>query len=105
MLEHYFVLPDTIDRIRGCWIGQPIEKYVAWLAEQGYSARSIYRRVPILMRFGEFAHSRGISAFEDLQGHVEAFVAAELTRRGEHKTEQLRKSLAKAIRSTDAAVT
>ena len=99
MLEHYFVLPDTIDRIRECWIGQPIEKYVTWLAEKGYAARTIYRRVPILMRFGEFAHRRGISAFQELPSHVEVFIAAELTRRGGHKTKQRLKCLAKEIRT------
>jgi integrase/recombinase XerD len=99
MLEHYFVLPDTIDRIRGCWIGQPIEKYVSWLAEKRYTARSIYRRVPILMRFGEFARGRGILTLQDLPSQVEAFIAAELAQRGKHKTEQLRKSLAKEVRT------
>jgi len=34
MLERYFVLPDTIDHVRSCWIGKPIELYVAWLAER-----------------------------------------------------------------------
>jgi integrase/recombinase XerD len=39
MLEHYFVKPGTIDRIRASWIGEPIERYVAWLHDHGYSAR------------------------------------------------------------------
>ena len=38
MLEHYFVKPGTIDRIRASWIGEPIERYVAWLHDHGYSA-------------------------------------------------------------------
>ena len=37
MLETYFVKPQTVDRIRACWIGAEIERYVGWLAEQGYS--------------------------------------------------------------------
>ena len=36
MLEEYFVKPDTVDRIRACWIGPQIECYVAWLAGEGY---------------------------------------------------------------------
>ncbi len=99
MLEDYFVLPDTIDRIRGSWIGQPIEKYVAWMAEKGYSARSIYRRVPLLMRFGEFAHSRGISEFQKLPDQIEAFIVSELAKWGKRKTEQVRKRLAKETRT------
>ena len=52
MLEHYFVKPSTIDRIRASWIGQPIEQYVAWLHDHRYW------RVPLLMQFGEFARAR-----------------------------------------------
>ena len=28
MLEHYFVRPETVDRIRSSWLGEAIEKYV-----------------------------------------------------------------------------
>ena len=28
MLEHYFVKPSTIDKIRGSWLGSHIESYV-----------------------------------------------------------------------------
>jgi len=75
MLEPYFVKPATIDRIRGSWIAGEIEAYVAWLAGQGYSTKSIWRRVPIVFAFGEFAHPRGVHAPADLPAHVEAFVA------------------------------
>ena len=49
MLERYYLKPETIDRIRATWLGEPIERYVAWLTEQGYAARSVCRRVPMLM--------------------------------------------------------
>ena len=75
MLEEYFVKPSTIDRLRGSWIATEIETYVAWLAAQGYSAKSIWRRVPIGFAFGEFARERGGRAVGDLPAHVEAFVA------------------------------
>lgn len=75
MLERYFVKPTTIDRIRGSWIAAEIETYVAWLVDQGYSTKSIWRRVPIAFAFGEFAGGRGASAVGDLPAHVEAFVA------------------------------
>ncbi len=35
MLETYFVKPQTVDRIRACWIGAEIERYAGWLSEQG----------------------------------------------------------------------
>lgn len=74
MLERYFVRPGTVDRVRASWIGSEIERYVGWLAENGYTARSVLRRVPLLVAFGEFARARGARAVEDLPGHVDAFV-------------------------------
>ena len=76
MLEQYFFKPSTIDRLRGSWIATEIEAYVAWLAEQGYGAKTVWRRVPIGFAFGEFAWERGARLVADLPAHVEAFVAA-----------------------------
>jgi integrase/recombinase XerD len=75
MLEKYFVRPDTVDRVRVSWIGADIERYVEWLDAQGYSWKSIVRRVPLLVEFGEFSRARGAGVIEDLPGHVDAFVA------------------------------
>ena len=66
MLETYFVRPQTVDRILASWIGPEIERYVAWLAGQGYSARSVLRRVPLLAAFGEFARLNGARSVADL---------------------------------------
>ena len=74
MLERYFVKPQTVDRIRALWIGPEIERYVAWLADRGYGARSVWRRVPLLVAFGEFARQKGAQSLADLPGHVDAFV-------------------------------
>src|SRR5262249_61152398 len=38
MLERFFLKPQTVDRITGCWLGPRIELYVMALCEQGYSA-------------------------------------------------------------------
>ncbi len=76
MLEKYFFKPSTIDRLRGSWIATEIEAYVAWLAGQGYGAKTIWRRVPIGFAFAEFARERGARAVADLPAHVDAFVAA-----------------------------
>ena len=75
MLEEYFVKPSTIDRLRGSWMAAEIETYVAWLAEHGYSMKSIWRRVPLVFAFGEFARTRGAAGVDDLSTHVGAFVA------------------------------
>ena len=72
MLESYFVRPQTVDRIRESWIGPEIERYVVWLAEQGYSSRSVLRRVPLLVEFAEFGRARGAQVVGDLPVHVDA---------------------------------
>jgi site-specific recombinase XerD len=82
-LEQYFVKPATIDRLRGSWIAAEIEAYLAWLVDGGYRAKSIWRRVPIVFAFGEFARERGAVAVADLPGHVDAFVANRVARHAE----------------------
>lgn len=81
MLERYFIRPDTVDRIRSSWLGDAIQTYVAWLAGQSYSSRCVIRRVPLFMRFGEFARKRGVTRVEELHGHLDAFVRSHLRRR------------------------
>lgn len=74
MLELYFTKPDTLDQIRTSWLGEPIERYVTWLHEQGYAARTIHRRVPVLMQFGAFTQKQGVSTWDALPRYVDAFV-------------------------------
>ena len=82
MLETYFVKPQTVDRVRACWIGPEIERYVVWLAEHGYASRCVLSRTPLLVAFGEFAWARSARTAEDLPAHVEAFVALRAERFG-----------------------
>jgi integrase/recombinase XerD len=74
MLERYFVKPETIDRLRDSWIGEPIEQYVTWLHAHGYAARNVFRRVPLLRQFGEFAQAHGATQWAELPAYVEPFV-------------------------------
>jgi integrase/recombinase XerD len=92
MLETYFVKPQTVDRIRACWIGAEIESYADWLSEQGYSARTVLRRIPVLVAFGEFARRRGASAPADLPAHVDGFAAMRVAsfRRGQDAAGEIR---------------
>ena len=100
MLERYFVRPETVDRVRASWIGGPIEQYVGWLTEKKYTVRSICRRVPILMRFGEFARGRGAATWEELPAHVKPFVAAWVEERGRRcVTERESKGVASSART------
>lgn len=73
MLERYFYQPKTIDRIRANWFGSSIEKYVEWMEREGYSARNVYRRVPLLCHFGDFARENGAQTLEQAALLVEAF--------------------------------
>lgn len=75
MLEHYFALPKTVDRIRASWIAFPIERYVARLHEGGFAASTVRWRVPVLIAFGEFAAGHGARTWEELPQHVAPFVA------------------------------
>ncbi len=95
MLEQYFLKPSTIDRLRGSWIAAEIEAYVAWMAGQGYRAKSIWRRVPVGFAFGEFAWQRGARAVGDLPTHVEAFVAARVAA---HHAASSTRPMAKEVR-------
>ena len=84
MLERYFQKPQTIERVRACWICELIERYVVWLTENGYAISVVLRRVPILMRFGRFAQAYGAKNFNDLPQHVRAFAEAWQQERSGH---------------------
>ena len=99
MLNRYFIRPTTVDRIRASWIGDPIERYVVWLGDQSYAARNVFVRVPILLRFGEFAQGAGASSWEELPAHVESFVEDWLTRPGREYSQPQRQAAARGIRN------
>ena len=81
MLERFFLKPQTVDRILGCWLGPRIELYVMALCEQGYSARSIIRRVPILTEFAEFTAARHADSVDRAEMLLDAFVVDWLSAR------------------------
>jgi integrase/recombinase XerD len=85
MIEKYFVRPETVDRIRRCWIADAIEQYVTWLSAQRYSQRTVLCRVPVTVAFGEFAKSHGATELGQLPEHVEAFAQAWATSHGRSK--------------------
>jgi site-specific recombinase XerD len=99
VLNRYFIRPTTVDRIRASWIGDAIERYVVWLGERGYAARNVFVRVPILVRFGEFAQGAGAKSWEELPAHVESFVETWLRRQGREYSELQRQAAARGIRN------
>lgn len=98
MLDRYFIRPTTVDRIRSSWIGDAIERYVSWLAEQNYAARSIFIRVPLLIRFGESARRAGAKTLAELPAHVEPFVHTWLGHYGKQYSEVQRLAAVRGLR-------
>lgn len=99
MLETYFAKPETVDRIRASWIGSEVERYVGWMADQGYDVRSIWRRVPLAVAFGVFARQRGARDVADLPAHVDAYVAERVRcHRGQRKNGTTAQQVAKEVR-------
>jgi integrase/recombinase XerD len=99
VLNRYFIRPTTIDRIRASWIGDAIERYVFWLGKQEYAARNVFIRVPILVRFGEFAKEAGAKRCEELPSHVESFVETWLRRQRREYSELQRQAAARVVRN------
>ena len=96
MFEKYFIKPATIDRFQESWIAAQIESYLQWLDQEGYAAKTIWRRVPIAYAFGEFAWKHGARIAADLPGHVDGFVGERVAR---HEARfGPRKSMAKEVR-------
>jgi integrase/recombinase XerD len=100
MLEKYFIRPETVDRIRRCWIAVTVEQYVTWLSEQRYSQRTVLRRVPVAVAFGDFAKSHGAVNLRQLPDHVESFVQAWSAGHGGKNSPAARKKVADITRNT-----
>lgn len=99
MLEKYYIKPQTIDRIRAHWLGEPIERYVTWLHDRRYGPRNVFRRVPLLLHFGTYAQSKGAKTWADLPEHVPGFVNNWTHDHGGNcRTDRARKSVANGVR-------
>ena len=99
MLERYFLRPTTLDRLRGSWLGEPLERYVSWLNEHGYAARNVFYRVPVIMQFGRYAKARAAQTLADLPAYVDGFVEYWIDRRDwRRQVKPTREGLRKEIR-------
>jgi site-specific recombinase XerD len=99
VLSHYFIRPTTVDRIRDCWIGEPIERYVTWLNEKNYAPRSVFVRVPLLVQFGGFAQRAGATSLDDLPNLIESFVEDTLNRLKPESPKSKRQVAARGLRN------
>jgi integrase/recombinase XerD len=100
MLEQYYIRPSTVDRIRSSWIAPAIEQYVSWLAEHKYRERSVLRRIPLVVTFGEFAKTHGATEVAQLADQVEPFVHAWVTEHVKRRTSvRARKKVGECVRN------
>ncbi len=99
MLHIYYSKPQTIDRIRAHWLGEPVERYVTWMHDRGYAARNVFARVPILLRFGAYAKAHGAQVWSDLPPHIPGFTNDWVCERGKNcRTERAKKCVANSVR-------
>jgi integrase/recombinase XerD len=74
MLHNYFTRMAPVERVRGSWLREPIERYVVWMAEHGYAVEYVRTRIQLLTCFGDFARERGAISVDELPQHIEPFV-------------------------------
>jgi integrase/recombinase XerD len=72
----------TIDRIRGSWLAPQIESYLEWLEAHGYSRLVVYRSLPLLFRFAEFAEKKGCTDIASCRAYIKEFVSRWLEQHG-----------------------
>ena len=75
MLEDYYVKPATVDRVRASWLAPQIESYLEWLESHRYSRLVVYRRLPLLFHFAEFAQKKGCKDVASCKAYIKEFVS------------------------------
>ena len=82
MLEDYYVKPSTVDRVRASWLAPQIESYLEWLESHRYSRLVVYRRLPLLFHFAEFAQKKGCKDVASCKAYIKEFVSRWLEQHG-----------------------
>jgi integrase/recombinase XerD len=82
MLEDYYVKPATVDRVRASWLAPQIESYLEWLESHRYSHLVVYRRLPLLFHFAEFAQKKGCRDVASCKAYIKEFVSQWLEQHG-----------------------
>jgi integrase/recombinase XerD len=82
MLEDYYVKPSTIDRVRSSWLAPQIESYLEWLQAHAYSRLVVYRRLPLLFHFADFAQKKGCRDIASCKAYIKDFVSQWLEQHG-----------------------
>jgi integrase/recombinase XerD len=74
MLEHYFVRPSTLDRLRSLWLGPAISRYAEWLSDRQISRASAFFKIQTVVLFDRFLTDRHVRSLEELPAQIEPFV-------------------------------
>jgi integrase/recombinase XerD len=82
MLEHYFVRPQSVDRLRALWLGPAIDRYAEWLVARLSAKNTALRHLWVLIDLNRFATSRGVRRWEELPALVDDFVRYRFRRHG-----------------------
>ncbi len=99
MLDRFFVRAATVDRVRSCWVGALIERYVEDLDARGYAGASIRNRTQVLVAFASFAWERGAREVGELEAHLEAFARQWVSDVSEGRSAQLVRRHRQRLRS------
>ena len=76
-----------------------IERYVEWMQAQGYLARNVFRRVPLLCQFGDFASRHGATDGWTALEHVSPSSGVGSRHGGSCKSEAARAKVARDARN------
>lgn len=74
MLEHYYVRPGTVDRLRALWLGPAIDRYAEWLSDRQISRASALFKLQTAVQFDRFVTARHLRGFGELPAHIDAFI-------------------------------
>src|ERR1700691_3108968 len=88
MLERYYALPTTVDRIRALWLGPAIERYATWLAERGFSVARGRGCIEVLIQFNRYAQAHGAQDWNSLPELVDSFVSCRTRLRGRRRRDR-----------------
>jgi len=88
MLERYYALPTTVDRIRALWLGPAIERYATWLAERGFSVARGRGCIEVLIQFNRYALSHDAQDWNSLPELVDSFVSCRTRLRGRRRRDR-----------------
>lgn len=73
MLEHYFIRPATVDRLRSLWLGPALSQYAEWLSDRQISRSRGTFKLQTLVLFDRFVTAQHVCSLEDLPAQIEPF--------------------------------